>query len=128
MIPFNRFLIIQSSIFLIIFSVSCKGTKDKISNDVTTKKLDSLPLIQKHFFEQEKRSNGYCLLRGKSGSKVVALTFDDGPTNLSNKILDVLNKLPDHVEKIWLPWKIFGSNGNINQPNNIIKSFIKRKL
>lgn len=92
MIQLNRFLIIQSSLFLIIFSVSCKGTKDKISTDLTTGKLDSLPLIQKHFFEQEKLSNGYCLVRGKSGTKVVALTFDDGPTNLSNKILDVLNK------------------------------------
>jgi len=44
------------------------------------------------------------------------------------KITDVLNKLPENVEKIWLPWKIFGSNGNIKQPDNIIKSFTKRKL
>ena len=44
------------------------------------------------------------------------------------KIMNVLNKLPQNVEKIWLPWKIFGSNGNINQPNNIIKSFTKRKI
>jgi hypothetical protein len=44
------------------------------------------------------------------------------------KIMDVLNKLPKNVEKIWLPWKIFGSNNNINQPNGIIKSFIKRKI
>lgn len=43
------------------------------------------------------------------------------------KIIDVLNKLPENVEKIWLPWKIFGSNGNIKQPDNIIKSFTKRK-
>jgi len=32
------------------------------------------------------------LVRGKKGKKIVALTFDDGPTNLSIKILDVLNK------------------------------------
>ena len=44
------------------------------------------------------------------------------------KILDVLNKLPENIEKIWLPWKIFGSNQNIKQPDNIIKSFTKRKL
>ena len=47
--------------------------------------------------------------------------------NKYNKIIYVLNKLPSNVEKIWLPWKIFGSNGNINQPNNIINSFTKRK-
>ena len=44
------------------------------------------------------------------------------------KIIDVLNKLPENLEKLWLPWKIFGSNGNINQPYNIIKSFTKRKI
>lgn len=32
------------------------------------------------------------MVRGKKGKKIVALTFDDGPTNLSIKILDVLNK------------------------------------
>ena len=46
----------------------------------------------------------------------------------NGNIMDVLNKLPENVEKIWLPWKIFGSNGNIKQPNNIIKSFIKREI
>jgi hypothetical protein len=44
------------------------------------------------------------------------------------KIMDVLNKLPNNVENIWLPWKIFGSNGNINQPDNIIQSFTKRNI
>jgi len=44
------------------------------------------------------------------------------------KIINVLNKLPENIEKIWLPWKIFGSNGNIKQPDNIIKSFTKRKI
>lgn len=43
-----------------------------------------------------------------------------------NKITDVLKKLPEKVEKIWLNWKIFGSNGNITQPNNILESFTKR--
>ena len=47
--------------------------------------------------------------------------------NGNNQLMDALNKLPLYVEKIWLPWKCFGSNGNKNQPNNIIKSFTKRK-
>jgi len=115
MIPYNRFLIIQSSIFLIIFSISCKGTKDKINNGVTTEKLDSLPLIHKHFFEQEKRSNGHCLLRGKSGTKVVALTFDDGPTNLSNKILDVLNKNNVKAPFFWLGKNLAGNSDIIEK-------------
>jgi len=44
------------------------------------------------------------------------------------KIIDVLNNLSNNVEKIWLPWKIFGSNGHIDHPDNIINSFTKRKL
>jgi hypothetical protein len=47
--------------------------------------------------------------------------------NGNNQIMDVLNKLPENVEKIWLPWKCFGSNGHKNQPNNIINNFSKRK-
>jgi hypothetical protein len=43
-----------------------------------------------------------------------------------NKITDVLNKLPQNVEKIWLNWKIFGSNGHINQPSSTLSSFTKR--
>ncbi len=89
---FKRTAVIPYLLLFFVFSTSCKGTKDKVSSNLTFEKLDSLPLIHKHFFEQEKLSNGYCLVRGKNGSKVVALTFDDGPTNLSNKILDVLNK------------------------------------
>jgi peptidoglycan-N-acetylglucosamine deacetylase len=115
MIPFNRFLIIPFSIFLIIFSISCKGTKDKIITEVTTEKLDSLPLIQKHFFEQEKNSNGYCLLRGKSRAKVVALTFDDGPTKLSNKILDVLNKNSVKATFFWQGNNLAGNSDIIEK-------------
>jgi hypothetical protein len=47
--------------------------------------------------------------------------------NGNNQIMDALNKLPENVEKIWLPWKCFGSNGHKNQPNNIINNFLKRK-
>lgn len=96
MIQFNRFLIIQFSILFSIFFSSCKGTKDKIvvetNSFVNQQKSDSLPLIPKYFLEQEALSQGNCMVRGKNGNKVVALTFDDGPTNLSNRILDVLNK------------------------------------
>ena len=46
--------------------------------------------------------------------------------NEYNKIIDVLNKLPQNVEKIWLNWKIFGSNGHINQPNSTLSAFTKR--
>lgn len=77
--------------FFVCF-ISCGGTKNKNCTITTNERLDSLPLIPKHFFYQERVSNGYCLVKGNTNKKLVALTFDDGPTSLSNKILDVLNK------------------------------------
>lgn len=42
------------------------------------------------------------------------------------QIIEVLKKLPPNVEKIWIPWKCFGSNGHVVQPKGVIPSFIKR--
>ncbi len=106
MTQFNRKVIIPCIILFCGFSTSCKGTKDKIiieTNTITNQqKLDSLPLIPRRFLEQEKLSNGHCLVRGKGGNRVVALTFDDGPTNLSNRILDVLDKNGVKATFFWL--------------------------
>jgi hypothetical protein len=41
-------------------------------------------------------------------------------------ISNFLKNVPKNIEKIWIPWKIFGSNNHKNQPDNIVKSFIKR--
>ena len=46
--------------------------------------------------------------------------------NRAVQIMDVLKKMPPNVEKIWIPWKCFGSNGHIAQPKDVIPSFTKR--
>lgn len=43
------------------------------------------------------------------------------------QIMDVLKKLPPNVEKIWIPWKCFGSNGHTTQPKDVTRGFTKRK-
>jgi hypothetical protein len=43
------------------------------------------------------------------------------------QIMDVLKKIPPNVEKIWIPWKCFGSNGHVEQPKDVIRSFTKRQ-
>jgi len=90
------FLRISGVLLISILSIGCKTSGNKAIVTTSPKdysqQKDSLPLIPKYFFEQEALSNGHCLVRGKKGKKIVALTFDDGPTNLSIKILDVLNK------------------------------------
>jgi glycosyltransferase involved in cell wall biosynthesis len=42
-----------------------------------------------------------------------------------NKITNVLDEQPTHIEQIWLPWKIFWSNGHKMQPKCIVQSFNK---
>ncbi len=90
------FLRISCVLLICILFNGCKTSGNTalvaVSPKVYLQQTDSLPLIPKYFLELETNSVGNCLVRGKSNRKVVALTFDDGPTNLSNKILDVLNK------------------------------------
>jgi hypothetical protein len=43
------------------------------------------------------------------------------------QIMDVLKTIPRNIEKIWIPWKCFGSNGHKDQPTSITKSFTKRQ-
>ncbi len=106
MIQLKRIFILANIILFCVFNNSCKGTKDKIvvgtNSVINQQKLDSLPLIPKRFLEQEIGSAGYCLVRGKSNRKVVALTFDDGPTELTKDILAVLDKQGVKATFFWL--------------------------
>lgn len=56
--------------------------------------LDSLKLLK----ELKGRNAGYReIFRGPVGSKMIALTFDDGPNERTQDMLDVLNKLNVHA-------------------------------
>lgn len=43
-----------------------------------------------------------------------------------NSVKQYLTQLDQNVYQIYIPWKMFGSNGHINQPNSIIHSFFTR--
>ena len=43
------------------------------------------------------------------------------------QIYQVLDRLDESVEKIWIPCVYFGSNGYEKQPDDIVKSFTKRE-
>jgi peptidoglycan/xylan/chitin deacetylase (PgdA/CDA1 family) len=92
----ERFLKLSSYLLLSVVCSCCAPTKNRVffssNTTVSTNLTGSLPHIPRHFLEKEQLSSGKCLVRGNNGKKVVALTFDDGPTNLSDKILDVLHK------------------------------------
>jgi beta-galactosidase len=79
------------------------------------KNLDSLPLIPKLFLEHQNKSNGFCKVRGDSSKKQVALTFDDGPTDLSKKIIEILNRHQATGTFFWL-------GKNLEEKKGVIKN------
>lgn len=50
-------------------------------------------LIPDRFFEQEKLFPGTCIIKGKNSIKQLAITFDDGSSSISKKIIDILDNL-----------------------------------
>ena len=45
-----------------------------------------------------------------------------------SRIIDYLDSLDKNIGQIKIPWKMFGSSGYINQPDYVVKSFLKRIL
>jgi hypothetical protein len=43
-------------------------------------------------------------------------------------IRDYLKSLDDGISQIYIPWKIYGSNGLVKQPESVIKNFTRRKV
>jgi hypothetical protein len=41
-------------------------------------------------------------------------------------VAEVLRGMPPHVHRVWIPWKIFGSNGYLQQPDGVVRSFTHR--
>jgi peptidoglycan/xylan/chitin deacetylase (PgdA/CDA1 family) len=118
------FLRISCVLLICILSIGCKTSGNTalvaLSPKVYSQQTDSLPLIPKYFLELETNNAGYCLIQGKSNRKVVALTFDDGPSKLSNKILDVLNKNSVKATFFW-------QGNNLAGNSDIIKKAKKNK-
>jgi hypothetical protein len=76
--------------------------------------------------------NKYYLTKCKMYEWVIVVDLDEFiyARKDCKKITDYLNILDDSISQVFIPWKIFGSNG-INsiydkQPTNVIKSFTKR--
>jgi glycosyltransferase involved in cell wall biosynthesis len=44
-----------------------------------------------------------------------------------SKISDYLRNLNENVNQIHIPWKLFGSNGHITQPDKVVPNFLKRQ-
>lgn len=84
-------------------------TNDFIFKAENSVKKDSFSNIPKRFLEFQKNSNGYCLVKGNAASKQIALTFDDGPTEVSQKIIKLLNKFDAKATFFWVGERIKGN-------------------
>lgn len=41
-------------------------------------------------------------------------------------VADVLLRMPPHVNRVWTPWKVFGSDGHAAQPPSVVRGFTRR--
>jgi peptidoglycan/xylan/chitin deacetylase (PgdA/CDA1 family) len=95
---------------------------------------DSLLRIPEKFLEFQKNSNGFCLIKGQSDKKQIAFTFDDGPTEVSLQIIELLDKYQAKATFFWVGEKMKNNksvidlalkkghliaNHSWNQPNGI---------
>lgn len=67
---------------------------------------DSIVSIPEHFLAFQKNSNGFCLVKGNLKTKKLALTFDDGPTDVSIKIMEILNAYNVKATFFWVGERI----------------------
>ena len=71
-------------------------------------------LLNKHFLQLIKNNAKW----------VIAIDQDEYFFSPRGKITDVLHTLPNTCTDLWVPWRIFGSNGHDRQPKSIRKGFI----
>jgi hypothetical protein len=74
--------------------------------------------LQNFYFYQESKKYTWCL--------VCDLDEFVYARNGFNTIRDYVQSLPPSVSQVFIPWKLFGSNGYTQQPTNVVSSFTKR--
>lgn len=84
--------------------------------------VDSTPHAQNILY------NKYYLPIAKLSEWVLIIDLDEfiysrGPYPT---IVDYLDTLDNNISRIHIPWKCYGSNGHILQPNNVLNNFTKR--
>jgi hypothetical protein len=79
-------------------------------------------------YQQEILYNKYYLESAKKCEWVIVVDLDEFmyARNGFNTMKDYLKSLKDNINHICIPWKMFGSNGHITQPNNVINNFLLR--
>ena len=107
---------------------------DNGSTDNWESQVDGYPVTiysDKEKHKQSNHYNNYYLEEIKRNSEWVMIVDLDEfmyARNEFDTIPEYLDNVDDNVGQIRIRWKMFGSNGHIQQPDSIIKGFTKRKL
>jgi len=82
---------------------------------------------EKH--KQNDHYNNYLFKHNTESEWIILVDLDEFvyARNGFDKISDYLKTVPKNISRILLRWKIFGSNGHIEQPSSIIKGFTKQR-
>lgn len=101
----------MKTVSYLLFFVCCMNSSSVATlafDEATTSpfKNDSIATIPEHFLAFQKNSKGYCLVKGNSKTKKVALTFDDGPTDVSIKIMEILQTHKAKATFFWVGERI----------------------
>lgn len=94
-----------------------------VKNNLVEINLDSRPHMQ------EAHYNTYYLEKVKKESDWVMIVDLDEfiyGRKQAKTIKDYLKTLADNVAQVYVPWKLFGSNGHLIQPNNCVDAFTMR--
>jgi hypothetical protein len=109
---------------------------DNGSNDNYLEKIKSFIdnnivelVIDNEKYAQTKLYNKYYLDKCKLYDWVIVCDLDEFIYSRMGikTIKEYLSKLNDNISQVYIPWKLFGSNNHIQQPENIIHSFTKRR-
>ena len=79
-------------------------------------------------YAQSNLYNKYYLEQTKKYDWVMVVDLDEFmySRKLYGTIKDYLTLVPSNVDQIYVPWKFFGSNGHLIQPDSVIQGFTKR--
>jgi len=75
-------------------------------------------LLNSHFLTTASQSQGWCFV----------CDIDEFAFAVSGSLRQWLSTVPPHVEKIFLPWRLFGSNGHVKHPEGtVVENFVMRQ-
>jgi peptidoglycan-N-acetylglucosamine deacetylase len=105
------FFLNYQSIDTLLFNLNLTSNFEKEN----FKSNDSISNIPNSFLDFQKNSKGFCIVHGSLEKKEIALTFDDGPTDVSVKIIKILNKFNAKGTFFWVGERIKNNESTIKK-------------